>query len=138
MSFNKGINKWWYISKMEYHMALKKEQTNDIYSNVDIMLNNNKFQTQKYVPCEAIYIRFKNRQNWDFTGNLLVKTLSSQCRRHGFDPWSGSSHPTCRIAKKKSKEEAKLFEDDRIHLQLFTSFFFLFFFIFKWRKPFTS
>lgn len=41
---------------MEYHMALKKNRLM-IYSNVDIMLNNKQFQTQKYIPCEAIYIR---------------------------------------------------------------------------------
>ena len=62
-----------------------------IYSNVDIMLNNdNKFQTQKCIPCEAIYIRFKKRQNWDFTGNLLVKTLSSQVGSTGLIPGWGA------------------------------------------------
>ena len=27
---------------------------------------------------------------WDFSGGLVVKTSHSQCRRLGFDPWSGN------------------------------------------------
>ena len=30
-----------------------------------------------------------------FLGGPLVKTPCLQCRRHGFDPWSGNYGPTC-------------------------------------------
>ena len=30
------------------------------------------------------------KQYWDFPGGPVVKTLCSQCRGHGFDPWSGN------------------------------------------------
>ena len=32
----------------------------------------------------------RKRKNWDFPGGPVVKTQCSQCRGHGFDPWSGN------------------------------------------------
>ena len=34
-------------------------------------------------------LAFKHIQSCDFCGGPVVKTLCSQCRGHGFDPWSG-------------------------------------------------
>ena len=31
-----------------------------------------------------------NMISWDFPGGPVVKTLCSQCRGPGFDPWSGN------------------------------------------------
>ena len=28
-------------------------------------------------------------KHWDFLGGPVVNTLSFQCKRQGFDPWSG-------------------------------------------------
>ena len=36
----------------------------------------------------SIFIHFKFHK-WDFPGGPVVKTLRSQCRGYGFDPWSG-------------------------------------------------
>ena len=33
-------------------------------------------------------------KNWDFPGGPGAKTLHSQCRGPGFNPWSGKLHPT--------------------------------------------
>ena len=30
---------------------------------------------------------------WDFSGGPVIKTPCSQCRGHGFDPWSGNYGP---------------------------------------------
>ena len=46
----------------------------------------------------------------DFPGGPVVKTPCSQCRGHGFDPWSGNEDPTCHTAwpkKRKQKRERK-------------------------------
>ena len=40
----------------------------------------------------------------DVTGNPMVKTLCSQCRRHRFDPWLGIKDPTCCTVRPKKKE----------------------------------
>ena len=32
---------------------------------------------------------------WDFPDGPVAKTLHSQCRGHGFDPWSGKLDPAC-------------------------------------------
>ena len=38
-----------------------------------------------------MYIILKlNFKEWDFPGDAVVETLSSQCRGPGFDPWSGN------------------------------------------------
>ena len=31
----------------------------------------------------------------DFPGGLVIKTLQSQCKGHGFHPWAGNWNPTC-------------------------------------------
>ena len=33
---------------------------------------------------------FKLMSTWDFPGGPVAKTLNSQCRGPGFDPWSGN------------------------------------------------
>ena len=33
---------------------------------------------------------YKRKGQWDLPGGPVVKTRSSQCRGHGFDPWSGN------------------------------------------------
>ena len=35
-------------------------------------------------------VTVKEREGKDFPGGAVVKTLSSQCRGPGFNPWSGS------------------------------------------------
>ena len=39
----------------------------------------------------------------------VVKTLCFQCRRHGFDPWSGNKNPAYHVSwlKEKKKEKEK-------------------------------
>ena len=32
----------------------------------------------------------QERRYWDFPGSPVVKTLCSQCRGHGFNPWLGN------------------------------------------------
>ena len=36
----------------------------------------------------------------DFPGGSVFKTLGSQCRGHGFGPWSGN-YPTCHVVQPK-------------------------------------
>ena len=41
--------------------------------------------------------RLRTAKLGDFPGGTVVKTLRSQCRRLGFDPWSGNKIPlACR------------------------------------------
>ena len=45
----------------------------------------------------------------DFPGGPVVKTPSSQCRGHRFDPWSGNKDLACCMVwpKKKKKKREK-------------------------------
>ena len=45
-----------------------------------------------YSPGRAspVQIVFRNVHFWDFAGGPVAKILSSQCRRPGFNPWSGN------------------------------------------------
>ena len=40
---------------------------------------------------------------WDFPGYRVVRTLCSQCRRWGFDPWSGNLDSACYTARPRKK-----------------------------------
>ena len=40
-----------------------------------------------------LLIPWSKSGNWDFAGGPLAKTLPSQCRWPGFDPWSGNEIP---------------------------------------------
>ena len=40
---------------------------------------------------------------WDFPGDPMAKTLSSQCRGPGFNPWSGTRSHMPQLKKKKKK-----------------------------------
>ena len=40
----------------------------------------------------------------DFPGGPVVRTLPSNIRSCGFDPWLGSEDPTCLVAKKSKHE----------------------------------
>ena len=44
---------------------------------------------------------FKIKSISDFPGSPVVKTLCSQCRRHGFNPWLGNKNPICHVAQPK-------------------------------------
>ena len=46
----------------------------------------------------------KKNKCWDFPGGPLVKTPCFQCRRHGFDPCSGSEHPACHVVWPEEKK----------------------------------
>ena len=41
---------------------------------------------------------------WDFPGYRVVRTLCSQCRRWGFDPWSGNLDSACYTAQPRKKK----------------------------------
>ena len=43
----------------------------------------------------GLEIVFKNRYDQDFLGGPVVRTLSLHCRRQVFNPWLGTSDPTC-------------------------------------------
>ena len=52
---------------------------------------------------------------WDFPGGLVVKTLCSQCRGHGFDPWSGIKHdPACHVAWPENSVTWSYWERDTV------------------------
>ena len=44
---------------------------------------------------------------WDFPGGPVVKTLPSQYRGPGFDPWSGKLDPACCLAQPKKTNRRK-------------------------------
>lgn len=46
---------------------------------------------------------------WDFPGDTVAKTSNEvfQCSGCGFDPWWGSSDPTCFTAAKKTKDKTE-------------------------------
>ena len=46
----------------------------------------------KHCRGEGVLIH-KEREGRDFTGGPVVKIPDSQCRRPGFDPWSGTEIP---------------------------------------------
>ena len=54
------------------------------------------------------FLRFYNvkMKTWDFPGGPLIKTLSSQCKGHRFDPLIGELkfHTLHSMAKKKKKQ----------------------------------
>ena len=52
------------------------------------------------------FFLLKSRRK-DFPGGPVVKTLRSQCRRHGFDPWCGNSDPACHTARPKKKKKSR-------------------------------
>ena len=43
----------------------------------------------------------------DFPGGAVVKTPGSQCRGHGFDPWSGSHMPHSAAKKTPPNKHTK-------------------------------
>ena len=40
-----------------------------------------------------IWLQFKNKIFWDFPGEPVAKTLHSQARGTGFNPWSANKIP---------------------------------------------
>ena len=68
-----------------------------LYENMDVSR-----VTPELQPSGVTFsLRFKERR--DFPGHPVVKTLCSQCREHGFDPWFGKlrSRRLASMAKKK-------------------------------------
>ena len=50
----------------------------------------------------------------DFSGAPVVKTPCFQCRRHGFDPWSGNKDPTYHVSRLKEKKIKR----ERMHVSV--------------------
>ena len=57
------------------------------------------------------YCRYNNEQNqWcgNFPGGSLVKNAHSQCRRPGFDPWSGNCIPHDKLRERMWQQTPKV------------------------------
>ena len=70
-----------------------------------------------FVSCSVLFssvpnVKSQERCSQDFPGDPVVKTLHSQCRGQGFDPWPGDQDPICQLIKKKKRErDADKIED---------------------------
>ena len=57
-----------------------------------------------WVSCFSWPYHVKDNRGWDFLGGPVVKTLSCQCRGHGFALWLQNYDLTCHAAWEKDKK----------------------------------
>ena len=89
---NNPIEKWvedlnTHFSKEDIQMAKKHMKR----CSTSLIIREMQMKTtmrSQLTPVRMVIIKKIHKQ--DFPGGLVVKTLHSQCRGHGFDPWSGN------------------------------------------------